>query len=298
MEVRHLELLRELRDRGTLGAVAEATFRTPSALSQQLRTAERELGVALTEPASRGLRLTWAGQMLADGADDVLGAIAALQARLDAGKGEPSGVVRIGTLPSAGAALLPGVLARIAGSLLEIDLQDFDLAEADYATRTADVDLVIGHSLISDVPAGAEHLFTQVVAREPIDIAVPAGHPLAGRTTLSPADVVGETWIAVPAGYPFDTVLQAIEAATGERARRIVRIRDNRLVESLVSEGLGIAMLPRFSTPPSDAYRLLPLEGVHAVRSIVALARHDRVQRRAVTAVLEMLEAEGRRVSG
>ncbi len=294
MEVRHLELLRELRDRGTLGAVAQATFRTPSALSQQLRTAERELGVALTEPASRGLRLTWAGQMLADGADDVLGAIAALQARLDAGRGEASGTVRIGTLPSAGAALLPGVLARVAGSLLEIELEDFDCAEAEYAEHTADVDLVIGHSLLADVPLGAEKVFTRVIAREPIDVAVPADHALASRTMLMPADVVGEPWVAVPEAFPFDTVLKAIEAATGERARRIVRIRDNRLVESLVAEGLGIAMLPRFSTPPSEAYRLIPLEGVHAVRSIVALARHDRVRRRAVTAVLEMLEEAGR----
>ena len=44
MDVRHLELLRELADRGSLAAVAQATHRTPSALSQQLRTAERELG--------------------------------------------------------------------------------------------------------------------------------------------------------------------------------------------------------------------------------------------------------------
>ncbi|WP_062202209.1 LysR family transcriptional regulator [Demequina salsinemoris] len=298
MEVRHLELLRELRDRGTLGAVAEATFRTPSALSQQLRSAEREFGVRLTEPASRGLRLTWAGELLADGADDVLGAITALQARLDAGRGEPSGVVRIGTLPSAGAALLPGVLSRLADTLIEIDLIDFDLAEADYASRTADVDLVIGHSLIADVPVGAERVFSRVIAREPIDIAVPTAHPLAARTMLEPAEVVGESWIAVPEGFPFDTVLQAIETSCGERADRIVRIRDNRLVEALVGQGLGIAMLPRFSTPPSDAYRLIPLAGVHAVRSIVALARPDRVERLAVRTVLNLLAEEGQALSG
>lgn len=66
MDVRHLELLRELGQRGTLAAVAEATYRTPSAVSQQLRTAERDLGVPLVEPVGRGLRLTAEGQLLAD----------------------------------------------------------------------------------------------------------------------------------------------------------------------------------------------------------------------------------------
>ncbi|WP_062293422.1 LysR family transcriptional regulator [Demequina phytophila] len=293
MEVRHLELLRELKQRGTLLAVAEATFRTPSALSQQLRTAERELGVALVEPASRGLRLTWAGEILASGADDVLAALARVQATLDAGRGEPSGLVRIGTLPSAGAALLPRVLARLAGTQLRIEVEDFDLAEADYAARTLDHDLVIAHSLAADVPQGAEGLFAQVVAREPIDVAVPAAHRLAGRARLAPADVADERWIAVPRGFPFATVLESVEAATGATLERMVEVRDNRLVESLVGEGLGVALLPRFSTPDSEAYRLIPLTGVRATRAIVAIGRPDRVERRAVRAVLDLLAEVG-----
>lgn len=297
MEVRHLELLRDLRDHGTLAAVAAATFRTPSALSQQLRTAEREVGVRLVEPASRGLRLTWAGALLADGAEDVLGSIARLQARLEEGRGEPTGVVRIGTLPSAGAALLPGILVSLADTLIKIELEDFDIAEGDFASRTADADIVIAHSLSADVPAGAERLYSRVLAREPIDVAVPATHPLFAAVTLSPADVAGHAWIAVPRGYPFATVLEGIETETGCLLERLFEVRDNRLVESLVATGVGIALLPRFSTPPSDAYRLVPLRGVHAVRSIVAIARPDRVERRAVAAVLDALEREGAALS-
>lgn len=293
MEARHLELLRDLKERGTLGAVAAATYRTPSALSQQLRTAEREVGVALVEPASRGLRLTWAGEILAAGADDVLAALARVQSALDAGRGEPRGTVRIGTLPSAGAALLPGLMSRLVGSQLRIEVEDFDLAEADYAHRTLDHDLVIAHSLAADVPAGAERLFSVVIAREPIDVAVPAAHRLANSPRVRPEDLAGERWVAVPRGFPFATVHESIEAVTGATLERIVEVRDNRLVESLVGEGLGIALLPRFSTPRSPAYRLLPLEGVHATRAIVAIGRHDRVERHAVRTVLEVLTDVG-----
>ncbi|MFX0539818.1 LysR family transcriptional regulator [Ornithinimicrobium sp. Y1847] len=295
MDVRHLELLRELAVRGTLAAVAEATFRTPSAVSQQLRTAERELGLALVEPVGRGLRLTAEGQLLAESAEEVTEVIARVRARLDAARGEPRGRVSIGTLPSAGAALLPGTvrLLRERTPGIELVLDDFDLAEADYATRTLDVDVVIAHSLTGDVPAGAEGLATRVLVREPIDVAVPATHPLVGRSALRPRDLAGTRWIGVPTGYPFDSILVAVEAELGEPLERRVRLRDNRLIESLVPTGTDLALLPRFTTPAVEGMRLVPLEGVRARRSITALSRTDRAARQAVRTVVEALVETG-----
>lgn len=176
---------------------------------------------------------------------------------------------------------------------IDLDLDDFDLAEADFATRTLDVDVVIAHSLTGDVPAGAEGLTTRVLAREPIDVAVPRGHRLAGRAALRPRDLRGTTWIAVPSGYPFDTILIAVEQALGEPLQRRIRLRDNRLVESLVSVGVGLALLPRFSTPPLPGLRLVPLEGVPARRAVVALSRPDRAARQAVQTVLGTLAEIG-----
>lgn len=293
MEVRHLELLRELAVRGTLAAVAEAAHRTPSALSQQLRTAERELGVALVEPVGRGLRLTSEGQLLADSADEVCRVHAQVQARLDAARGEPRGRVSIGTLPSGGQALLPGLVFALRGTDLELDLDDFDLAEPDYATRTLDVDVVIAHSLRGDVPAGAEGLTTRVLVREPIDVALPTSHPLADRPQLRPADLVGTAWIGVPEAYPFDTVLQAVEAVTDSRLERVQRLRDNHLIRALVAEGAALALLPRFTTPADPKVVLRPLVGVPARRSIVALCRPDRYARLAVRRVVDELERVG-----
>ncbi|MCK9825980.1 LysR family transcriptional regulator, partial [Nocardioides cavernae] len=71
MDVRHLDLLRELEDRGSVTAVAAATHRTPSAVSQQLRSAERAFGATLVEAHGRGVRLTDAGRALAASARDV-----------------------------------------------------------------------------------------------------------------------------------------------------------------------------------------------------------------------------------
>lgn len=294
MDVRHLDLLRELRDRGTLAAVAAATHRTPSAVSQQLRTAERDLGVALVEPFSRGVRLTAAGRILADGAAVVGAAVAEVQARLDTSLGEPRGPVSIGTLPSAGEALLPGLVERLEGSAIELRLDDFDLAETDYAARAMDVDLVIAHSLGGDVPRGAEGLASTRLVGEPIDVALPVSHPLATHERIRAEDLVGSVWIGVPDGYPFDTILTAVENRTGARLERRIRLRDNHLVEALVGSGVGLALLPRFTTRPRPGVVLRPLDGVRAVRSIVALSRPDRQARLAVRTVLDHLVEVGR----
>jgi len=293
MEVRHLFLLREISVRGTLAAVAEATHRTPSAVSQQLRTAERELGVTLAEPVSRGLRLTAEGLLLAESADEVGRVLAEVQARLESRLGEPGGEVSIGTLPSAGEALLPQLLTRLRDTAISVDVRDFDLEEEAFARQTLDHDLVIAHSLTGDVPSGASNLVCRVLAREPLDVALPAGHPLAGKDTLVPEDLVGTTWIAVPTGFPFDSVLLAVEAMTGTQLTRRMRLVDNRLVESMVAVGEGLALLPRFTTRPHPATVLRPLTGVNAERSIVALARPDHYARRAVRRVADLLADVG-----
>ncbi len=297
MELRHLELLREIAARGTLAAVARATHRTPSALSQQLRTAERDLGVRLVEPDSRGLRLTSAGQLLAEGAEEVAESLARLQARLAESIGEPRGLVRVGTLPSAGQALLPALVERLRGSAITLALDDFDIAEADFAARALDADIVISHSLTGETPTGAEGLRNTLLAREPIDVALPREHPLASTPQLRPEDLVDQDWIGVPEGYPFDAIPLAIEQLTGRPAHRAFRLRDNHLVESLVAAGAGIGLLPRFTTLPGSGVILRPLIGVHAERSIVALSRGDRFQRLAVRTVTDQLVEIGRDVT-
>ncbi|EAQ00820.1 putative transcriptional regulator [Janibacter sp. HTCC2649] len=297
MDVRHLALLRELADRGSVTAVALATHRTGSAVSQQLRTAERDLGIRLVEPVGRGLRLTDAGRLLADAAVDVETSLARVEARLDEFRGRPTGTVRIASLTSAAEFLVPPALVRLADEGIDLELSDTDVSEEDYATLAADHDVVIGHSLLSAVPRGAEHLARTVLAREPLDVALPATHLLAAKDQLSPRDVVDEPWVGVPEGYPFATVLDGVERVTGRPVRVVQRVRDNRVAEAFVVRGIGLALLPRFTTRPRDGVVLRPLRGVNARRWIVALSRPDRAERAVVRRTVSTLKDVGRSAS-
>lgn len=296
MEVRHLELLRELADRGSLAAVAAATHRTPSAVSQQLRTAERDFGARLVEPDGRGLRLTAAGRLLADGAVAVATALGRVQRDLDALRGEPTGAVRIAALPSAAEVLMPPLLGALQGGGVAVELDDVDIAEADFAGQAADYDLVIAHSMARR-PWAEQRLLVVPLAREPLDVAIPSSHPLARRSSVTANDLAGQPWIGVPLGYPFDDLRIAIENRAGAAVHVRHRVRDNRLVESLVAVGEGLALLPRYTTRPRDGVVTRPITDVRSTRTVLALARPDRAERAVVTTVLDHLGEIGRRLT-
>lgn len=79
----------------------------------------------------------------------------------------------------------------------------------------------------------------------------------------------------------------AIEAAAGAPFAIVRRVRDNRLVEALVTAGLGIGTLPRFSTRPGGGIVLVPLAGPPTGRTVSALARRDVAERTAVRHALD-----------
>lgn len=294
LDPRHLELLRELADRGTIAAVAAATFRTPSAVSQQVRTAERDLGVRLVEPDGRGVRLTPAGRLLAERSVDVEAALARVGAELQRLQGSPTGTVSLAILPSAAEVLVAPLLTRLVGSEIAVECVDLDVSEVEFGRRASDSDLVVGHSLAEQRPPWAGRLLVRTLAKEPLDVALPATHPLAAQKVVSASDLVGIPWIGVPAGFPFDTVRLAIENASGVPFDVVQRIRDNRVVESLVAAGMGAALLPRFTTRPREGIVTRPLTGVRSERRILAIARPDKAERIAVKVVLEALAEVGK----
>jgi DNA-binding transcriptional LysR family regulator len=299
MDVQRLELLRELAERHSVTAVARATHRTPSAVSQQLKVLEREAGLPLTERSGRGLVLTDAGRALARSATDVAVALERAAAVWDAFRNRATGEVSLVTFPTAGQMLLPGALqdlAEVEG--LVVHCTDMDPELSDFPALTSDFDIVLAHSMRGQVPWGGRGLTVVPLMTEPLDVGLPADHRLAARASVGPADVVGETWIGVPEGYPFERIVHEIEQQGGGRVTVSQRFADLRLVEAFIMAGLGIALVPRYTSGGSQPGRLVlkPLRGVDAERQIVALMRPDRAERLAVRTVIDVLRSRAARV--
>ncbi|MEV0698386.1 LysR family transcriptional regulator [Saccharopolyspora sp. NPDC050389] len=298
MDVRRLRLLRELADRGTVTAVAKALSYTPSAVSQQIRALQAQVGVPLTEPAGRGLRLTDAGRALAARADEVLAALDRAEAELDSYRSTPRGVVRVAFFPSGALLLLPGLLRRMAAHpKVRLECRDVDMTPPEVLSLTADFDLVVAHRDDQAPPFESTRMEITPLLREPLDVALPPGHPLADRERIEPAELVGEPWLSVDVGFPVDDVLRSLAVRTGVRPVVVQRINDFRVTEALVADGHGVALLPRYTV---DTPRLVmrPLAGVRAGRNIEVVSRKGAMERPAVRAVLDALLAEAATVTG
>lgn len=298
MDVRRLELLRELAERGSITAVAAATNRTASAVSQQLKVLEREAGTPLTERSGRGVVLTAAGRALARTATDVAVALERADALWQDFRSAPKGEVTITTFPTAGQMLLPGLLTAI-DLIPGLDLicSDQDPLLPDFADLTPDFDIVVVDSP-GTLPSWKDRgLAVAPLMKEPLDVALPENHPLAAKSRLSPGDLVDERWIGVPDGFPYDRILRQIEVANGSPARIGQRFLDNGIVEAVVAAGHGIAILPRYTTRTRENGLVTrPLGGVRSTRQISALLRPDRAERPSVRRVVDELRAESRRV--
>src|SRR5215208_720426 len=161
LDLRRLRLLRELHERGTVAAVADALKFTPSAVSQQLAVLEREAGVPLLEKAGRGLRLTDAALVLVGHAEALLERAAVAEADLAAAAGTVAGRGRIAAFESVALRIaLPAIEALAAGApRLRCELVEAEPEQALPALALGDVDLVLGdeweHQPVR-LPAGVE----------------------------------------------------------------------------------------------------------------------------------------------
>ncbi|MER5754169.1 LysR family transcriptional regulator [Streptomyces sp. NPDC002088] len=296
MDERQLRILRELGELGSVTAVAEALLVTPSAISQQLRLLQRSMPVPLTERHGRRLVLTDAGQALAGAAVEVESALARARHAVAEFVSRPDGDVSVAAFHSAGSAFFPLLVRACAGpGAPALVLADEDVPQEDFPRLTREYDLVLAHRL-DHAPPWPRTVTVTTLLREPLDVAMPAGHPLAAKRRLTPQDVADEPWITVHEGFPVMATIDAIAAAAGRRLRLGHRINEFAVVAEVVAAGGGIALMPRWTMRPHPALVLRPLSGVQARRHIDALCRPERTARTAVGTVLTELRRAARTI--
>jgi DNA-binding transcriptional LysR family regulator len=289
MDERQLRILRELGELGSVTAVAEAMLVTPSAISQQLRLLQRSVRVPLTERDGRRLVLTDAGQALAGAAIEVETALARARHTVEEFVDRPEGEVSVAAFHSAAAAFFPLLLRALAGPDAPVPrLADKDVPQEDFPRLTREYDIVLAHRLVH-APVWPSTVTVTTLLREPLDVAMPADHPLAARDRVTPMDVADEPWITVHDGFPVMATIDAIAAAAGRRLHLAHRINEFAVAAEVVAAGGGLALMPRWTTRRHPALALRPLSGVQARRHIDALYRPERTARRAVHTVLTEL---------
>lgn len=204
LDVRRLRLLRELQLRGTIAAVADALNYAPSAVSQQLSTLEREVGVPLTRRSGRRLQLTPQAELLAGHAAIVLEHLEQAERELAASLDRATGSVRIAVFQSAALALVPRMLQLLEESSpqVRIELVQREPETALYDTHVGDFDLVVAEQYPGHVAPLHPSLDREVLMTDALRLAVPQGTDIAGiedagswAWTLEPIGAASRHWV-------------------------------------------------------------------------------------------------------
>jgi DNA-binding transcriptional LysR family regulator len=292
LDLRRLRLLRELHERGTIAAVADALQFTPSAVSQQLAMLERETGVRLLERAGRGVRLTDAAFTLVEHADALLERAAQAESDLAAATGAVTGRVRIAGFQSVLQRLaIPAMEALAAGApRLRCELVEAEPEDSIPALAIGDIDLVIGdewqHGPRRLPPAIERH----ELLRDPVNIILPARHPAARRHdgAVPLAELADEAWASGHPAMGWEEMTQRTCRELGGFEPDIRhRANDATISLALVARGLAVSLIPDLVVPdrhPGVTARAIAEAPVH--RRIFAATRAADANRPSTQAVL------------
>jgi DNA-binding transcriptional LysR family regulator len=255
-DLQRLRILRELAERRTLAAVADALGYSPSAISQQLAVLEREAGTALLQRAGRGVRLTDAGRVLADHADLLLAAAEAARVDVAALSGDVRGTVRAGGLQSALRHLLIPTLAGLLPEHpgIQLELTEIELEPAVPELRLGTLDLVVSDEYAAQPRPRPAGIRREVLLEEPLVVVLPVDHPRSqDRRPVSIASLRDEVWVASASGTGHHAlVLAACRELGGFDPELRHRSNDADMQLEIVRTAGGVALMPSLTVPLDD----------------------------------------------
>jgi DNA-binding transcriptional LysR family regulator len=244
-----LQVLSEVIRHRSFSAAAEALSYTQSAVSQAIARLEAETGTPLVIRDRRGIRPTAAGATLVEHAEAIFAQIEAAEEELAAVLGVRGGRLRVASFPSAGATLMPLAVAifRRGHPDVTLTLAEGEPEEIAPRVRGGEFDL----ALLFTFPGVAEQLDgglrTIPLLEDPMHVALPAEHALAGKRALKLGDLRDEDWVQTSASSPCARHVVRLCLAAGFEPRVTFESDDYETVQGLVAAGVGVALVPRLA---------------------------------------------------
>jgi DNA-binding transcriptional LysR family regulator len=293
LDLKRLRLLHELHRRGTVGAVADALSYSPSTVSQQLHTLQREAGTTLFEPAGRRVRLTDAGLVLVEHAEDLLAAAERAEADLAAAAaGAVAGIVRVGSFQTASLhLLLPAMVAlRASHPGVDVRLIEAEPAPALDALRSHQLDLVLSDEWSGEPRPRLPGLDREDLFEEPVQVALAADRAPAGPIDL--ATLRAAPWATGEEGGSMEALVRRVCNEHGH-FEPLVRHHTNELsmLLALAAYGEAVTLLPEialYGAPGTVAARPIK-SGAQLTRTVFTAARAGADTRPALKAVRDAL---------
>jgi DNA-binding transcriptional LysR family regulator len=266
-----LQSLRAVRTHGSVVGAADVLGFTPSAVSQQIKKLERQTGSAVLERHGRGVLLTDHGRRLAERGSDLLDRMEEIESDLRSAGSVVGGRLRLAAFSTAVRGLVAPALAAVAadGHDLHLSLVELDPPQGMEAVAAGQVDAALVHQWGDARLALPDHVDALRLGIDVADILVPAEHRLASRTSVTPADLVGETFASAPVGSVCHEWLTRMFGAVGGPPRVSFWTAEWSSHIALVGHGAAVSLIPRLGREPlPDSVRVLPVRDPVPTREV------------------------------
>jgi DNA-binding transcriptional LysR family regulator len=258
-------------------AADELNVAQPS-VSQQIRKLETELGTPLFHRMKRRVALTEAGQRFLPHARAVLQQLEEARVEVQELTGLRKGTLAVGAPPSVGTHLFPRALAAFSQRHPGIGLsfREGGSRTLVHLLEQGELDLAV---VIQPIRHPA--LETMPLLEEELLLAVPLGHPLAGRQARVPlAELRDEAFVMLREGA-YDLRDQTLAACrkVGFEPRIVLDGCEMDSALRFVAAGIGVAILPEMvlsDVDPAVGAAAVRLRGSRLSRSLVIARRRDR----------------------
>jgi molybdate transport repressor ModE-like protein len=301
LDVKRLRVLREVARSGSFSAAADALYLSQSAVSQQVATLEREVGMRLLERTSGGPKLTEGGRVLVTHAEAAIARLDEAERELSAIAGLEGGELRLASFPSASATLLTQGLSEFVRRhpKVRLSVAEAEPEESLPALRAGELDLAIVFDYPS-VPSEVDRDVALVpLLTEAMHLALPRDHPLAARKTVKLSALADEPWLCgVRPSSCGEVVIGACREA-GFEPRISFESDDYNVLQGYVAAGLGFTLLPdlAISTLRTDLV-VRDVSPEAPLRRVWAAVRPEGSRSRSTDAMVEILATVGERFAG
>ncbi len=244
MDTDALRWLQQVADGTTVTEVSDLEPVTQSGVSRALARLEAQIGTPLLRRSGRTLRMTHAGAVFKPHLDALLhhldDGIAAVSQLID----PDTGVVALAFQPSLGTWLVPDLARSFRAAHPGVRFQLTQVRdEPDSAPLDGGhADLELGTRRPPNTPDAAVH--ARLIELEPLRLALPHEHRLAGQRQVRLADVAGEPFISLRAASALRRLTDELCRQAGFRPEVIFEGDDLSNVRGFVAAGLGVAVIP------------------------------------------------------
>jgi DNA-binding transcriptional LysR family regulator len=288
MELRHLRTIAAVARHRSLTKAAEQLYLTQSAISQQIRRLEEELGVEVFRRTSRSVELTVEGRVILSYAERVLSEVDGLHTELEEISGLLRGQLRIGGVYPTGHYDLFGMLADFRSAHPGVAIHMVEDTQDDVLAALRADELDCAFTALDPDTLGDEFTAT-LLWEEEIVVALPPEHPLCEHARVTFEELAAEDLIAYRENSALRRRLERTMADRDLEPRNAFVCTEMAAVRSLASKGLGVAVIPRsVAEQPGPPIELRPIGPVRLTWPVALVWRAARRQTPAGRAFLNV----------